>query len=553
MSAPTAKPAPKPRHRDSSLKETLESIIIAFILAFVFRAFVVEAFVIPTGSMAPTLLGAHVRVTSPDSGYHFAIGPRDTHPADPRVALPVQGGGEPLKLWDPMTGERFDLNNVKTNTGDRILVLKYIYRFMEPRRWDVVVFKNPENASDNYIKRLIGLPGEQIWIVRGNIYTRPLDDEDGTWQIQRKTEDAQAAVWQPIYYSRYVPMDPEVRADWVSPWQPMTSSDEVSGEVGGAWTPIEEGRAFRWTPGEAGNGVLNFQFDSNQATDFYAYNMAPPRRSRPRVPYTIEDLRAAVTVEPSEQGAAAWITMTTDNAGGETIFDRIRRQQRGPTIDPDQHEPPLREWRGSISADGTVRLEVRKRFEASAPEWVEVQTQKTQPLPVGRGTRLELTHVDQQVSFRVNGQRLITYQYSDELTTDQLRDRTEVMHNPQVRVGVSGAPVELYRLNLDRDLYYTSGEDKDALASAEPFAIRDDEFFTLGDNSPQSKDSRLWERVDPWVNFYAAKPEDAIPVGVIPRQLMLGRAFFVYWPAPYRLSPDGFGFIPNFGDMRFID
>ncbi|MEZ6081379.1 MAG: S26 family signal peptidase [Pirellulaceae bacterium] len=40
-------------------RETIESIIVAFILAFLFRAFVAEAFVIPTGSMAPTLMGAH--------------------------------------------------------------------------------------------------------------------------------------------------------------------------------------------------------------------------------------------------------------------------------------------------------------------------------------------------------------------------------------------------------------------------------------------------------------------------------------------------------------
>ena len=54
-------PDTPPHQPDETIKETFESIIIAFILAFVFRAYVVEAFVIPTGSMAPTLLGAHYR------------------------------------------------------------------------------------------------------------------------------------------------------------------------------------------------------------------------------------------------------------------------------------------------------------------------------------------------------------------------------------------------------------------------------------------------------------------------------------------------------------
>src|SRR6476660_3133957 len=62
---------PADRNQESSVKETLESILVAFILAFVFRAFVVEAFVIPTGSMAPTLMGAHMRFRCPDCGYRF--------------------------------------------------------------------------------------------------------------------------------------------------------------------------------------------------------------------------------------------------------------------------------------------------------------------------------------------------------------------------------------------------------------------------------------------------------------------------------------------------
>src|SRR5690349_15745307 len=58
---------------DGSIKETIEAILVAFILAFIFRGFVVEAFVIPTGSMAPTLLGAHMRFVCDDCGYQFDV------------------------------------------------------------------------------------------------------------------------------------------------------------------------------------------------------------------------------------------------------------------------------------------------------------------------------------------------------------------------------------------------------------------------------------------------------------------------------------------------
>src|SRR5947209_15786464 len=71
---PTPAPAKRePNHAEGSVKETIESILVAFILAFIFRAFVVEAFVIPTGSMGPTLMGAHMRFDCKDCGYHFDV------------------------------------------------------------------------------------------------------------------------------------------------------------------------------------------------------------------------------------------------------------------------------------------------------------------------------------------------------------------------------------------------------------------------------------------------------------------------------------------------
>ena len=69
--ASTGKPEPqlaKAKDHPGQVKETLISLIIAFIMAFVFRAFVAEAFIIPTGSMAPTLLGQHSRHQSPPTG-----------------------------------------------------------------------------------------------------------------------------------------------------------------------------------------------------------------------------------------------------------------------------------------------------------------------------------------------------------------------------------------------------------------------------------------------------------------------------------------------------
>jgi len=92
------------------MKEWVEPVIIAVVLALIIRTFVVQAFKIPTGSMRPTLI-----------------------------------------------------------EGDRILVSKFIYRFTEPKRGEVIVFKSPEDRKKDFIKRLAGLPGEKVQILNGSI------------------------------------------------------------------------------------------------------------------------------------------------------------------------------------------------------------------------------------------------------------------------------------------------------------------------------------------------------------------------------------------------
>lgn len=54
--------------------------------------------------------------------------------------------------------------------GDYLIVDELSYRFREPQRGEVVVFKYPRNPSQRYIKRIVGLPGEQIKISEGNIF-----------------------------------------------------------------------------------------------------------------------------------------------------------------------------------------------------------------------------------------------------------------------------------------------------------------------------------------------------------------------------------------------
>ena len=58
-------------HLARNIREIVESVAIAFVLAFLFRTFEAEAFVIPTGSMAPTLMGRHKDVECPQCGNRY--------------------------------------------------------------------------------------------------------------------------------------------------------------------------------------------------------------------------------------------------------------------------------------------------------------------------------------------------------------------------------------------------------------------------------------------------------------------------------------------------
>ena len=66
----------------------------------------------------------------------------------------------------------------KSYSGDRIWVSKVPYQFSEPRRWDVIVFRFPQEAETYYIKRLVGLPGETLKILHGDILTQRAGESD---------------------------------------------------------------------------------------------------------------------------------------------------------------------------------------------------------------------------------------------------------------------------------------------------------------------------------------------------------------------------------------
>jgi signal peptidase I len=546
-----------------SVKETVTSVVIAFTLAFVFRGFVMEAFVIPTGSMAPTLRGAHTQMRSPVNGYEWATGPQESRTDDPSIPRPVQGR---VMSEDPHSGRTFPRTNVPIRWGDRIFVMKYLASVYDPDRFDVVVFKNPNDPTMNYIKRLIGLPGEQVALIDGDVFVRtPRADDpmnaDGSpadpwrlegWSVARKPELAQLAMWQDVFDSTYSP-GARLMEGFVAPWAGL---DDQGGEEG--WetrTPqatAGDGRA----PGEyryGGQGPTTLRWTGaggRTLEDRYPYNLN--ERMRPTT-FPVSDVRMSMGIRPKD-------ALTRVSAVVATRGHEFRADIEGKAV--------------KLMMRRTVAL-TEMPTEALPAPWKGIGAATLErPLPVGKVTNLDFWHVDQGVELRVDGLLVArgAYEWSPAerlryamgLTIDDIEKNPEPLRNgslatrPECRWEFEGGAFTLYRVAMQRDIHYraelralstpsdhTRRTLTTALATApqSQLTLTPDEFFLCGDNSPASLDGRMWDYPHPWI-----APIDPRP-GVVHRDLIIGRAFFVYFPAPHRVL--GLP-IPDVGRMRWI-
>ena len=268
----------------SASRETVESIAVAIILAFLFRGFVAEAFVIPTGSMAPTLRGRHMDIVCPQCDFEYNTGASMENQENGLARGEVTVSCCPICNF-ALPLEKAANPNQRSFNGDRILVSKFAYQLHEPERWDVIVFKYPGNAKQNYIKRLVGLPGETIRIRHGDIYTV---DADGQAMIVRKSPSKLKAMLHVVDDTDHI-APAQIKVNWPSRWQPASSvgndqqwrqiPDDLryilqSGEDDNwlryrhlaphpeDWGALEAGARPRWLEGTEGSLI----------TDYYSYN-----------------------------------------------------------------------------------------------------------------------------------------------------------------------------------------------------------------------------------------------------------------------------------------
>lgn len=572
--APSTPPDPP---RRENIKETIESILVAFILAFVFRAFVVEAFVIPSGSMAPTLLGAHLRFRCQDCGYPFDVNlsVEPQHASIPAAVPPMfsmhcPNCGYKVRRLNESTWE--GAQPIDVRYGDRILVLKYLSLIQKPKRWDVVVFKTPSEPDHqtNYIKRLVGLPGETVMLLDGDVYTRPNDwtgHADQGWQIQRKPRVVQDALWRIVYHNDFQPTNGVARP-WTMPWKSRGAGWDTG-------STNDNRRIWRF---DNASGAASLTFDPDA-------NLDQPNRSA--FPFT-DWLPYNETRQLSIQVNRQLKPHTDDHYKADRYRDDdIARWHVG--------DIELRFMYARASGDGPLRATLTKFGHTFIAEFTpgKVRLLHTPPRGIERDVtsaevsrghaplRVEFANVDHQVTLCVDGNQLITHPYDPNLRDLLLRherrlrldkqDHRDVFERPTVALSASMQSCTITHASLWRDIYYTPSEgygqrpingapgheivlhvdgepmsDKDRMGFAP--RTHENEYFVLGDNSGMSGDARTWSQP---VQHVAT--EDLLaPPGRVPERFMLGKAFFVYWPAGYHPFPSAPGLVPNFGEMRFI-
>ena len=492
----SVKPPQAKKDRAAEVANIFEWLITAFILAFVFRAFVMEAFRIPTGSMADTLKGAHFRLRCRQCGYQYAYG---FNPGSYNMLEDtIPSGFAPLPPTRcPSCGYSHDPGvGMPVANGDRILVLKCLYQFFEPKRWDVIVFKNPTDPNINYIKRLISLPGETVQIIDGDIYI------DG--QIARKPSKVQDELWMPVYDNDYQPVDQYTSLFNGHKWEQPFSHSSFS-----QWR-VDDSSPTLFHLDSPDDQTSSLLYNTKISSDFrttYAYNSINGYVNLPycsdlmvRFYLMVTSLKGRIGIALSkyETTYKAWIDLSGEMVIAKNDGEPIARM----SIEPPATNPP-------------------------------------------RLTLVKFTNVDHQLIFEYG---------SEKLTFDlgrALEDTGPVRADIQPKVEIFGSgKLTLSHVAIFRDIHYTSYSlsRTPGRATEQPFKLEDDQYFVLGDNSPNSEDCRWWR------NEGIANPSlPAYRVGIVPRDYLVGKALFVYWPSGFRpFDKFPFGIIPNVGLMRFI-
>ena len=462
-------------------------------------------------------------------------------------------------------------NDGSWSSGDRVLVAKSLYEtgLQQPRRFDVVVFKKgpPEGplkkgVPTNYIKRLLGLPGQILAIFFGQLFyfdpaeegvPPPFNDvddptidpndlwdkdkgymhvnhestrkifEDGKFHIIRKPPDVMLALRRIVYDNDYQASDlGSAFKRWApsekSSWKASDDFREFS-HAGGKGADIDWLRYENLIPpGNRPEPPPNVKPPRELITDFESYNQfelqRPAGRERPR-PNWVGDLMLECKVQVDKAEGFFYMELSKGINRFRARFDLEKGMctlfKQGPKEAKENKWAELAVQQTNVKKPGTYLLRFAN-FDARLTVWVDRQ------LPFGDGQ----SYPPPEVRDPKNPE-------DAKLTWDELQKRRGPRRNDRepASIGSQGAQVQIRNVRLWRDTYYTLDASSADAAGFHEWAdpdkwgplrsldfktmyVQPGHYLCLGDNSPASSDGRAW--------------------GLVPQRLLLGRALLVYFP-----------------------
>lgn len=372
-----------------------EVFLVAFILAMIIRCFCIEVYKIPTGSMEPTLHGDY----------------RD---------------------------------------GDKIIANKFGILFSPIKRYDVFLFKYPLDKSTSFIKRVVGLPDEEIMINGGDIYARHKGADK--FLIAKKPLKIQESIWIPLIETdqtmqgrreRYNPSLP------IKEWELPDNQINLQGES----VTLQDGEIMAYK-------TIKDRYINNHNSGI---NM-------------VSDIKLSFKIRAETPGGEIYSTIKT-RSGDFTLrlFPKPSEPYEAETPNLNRH---FRTPTFSQSNNLEYRLNGSLKKNLPVEAIIKADTEHL----------IEILNFDGTIYVKINGQQAIKYDYIKYI--DDIASAENIRSPYQIELGARKQTASISEPKIWRDIYYDSAG---ILKNRQPLTIPQNKYFSIGDNIPNSKDSRLWE------------------------------------------------------------
>jgi signal peptidase I len=344
--------------------------------------------------------------------------------------------------------------------GDKVAVFKLYYKLFSPSRYDLVVFFKEgsfpfkpgilePSGGINFVKRLAAFPGESLRIKNGDLYI------DQSMEPDRKSIEVINDMLIPVYHARF---DDHFLREWV-----CTTSG------GSDCLTFRENGLVCNTLSAAGPKEVRLDFSSDRKVIYDDYLMGD-RKKKGRNP--VRDLALTMEIESLAEGG---------EISGELkeMEDRFRFVLRSRKAGGGGEVTSNRIGAGMKSIS-------REAFPGFAP---------------GETVRISFMNIDDRILLQVDGDVLLEFPYKK--NTEVANPNPTLWNTPALQV--RDAKILFKKIQIDRDVHYTNPPGKDGYYDPIP----DGKYFFLGDNSPDSQDSRVFGPVSeedfvgkPFMIFY---------------------------------------------------